>query len=419
MACGVRRPASGVEKKSDARLGSCALTPHPAPRTPHSSGGFSLIEILVVLGLIAFLTAAIVVILPRVSNASKLAATRATIKKVDELLNDRINGFQRWIQTQNTLAGTNAPSYVVSAGYTTQYKQNPPLYQLLASKTAFRTTFPQNFGEMSSPPAYNAANHKQITESAACLYIILTQAAVFDTEPPAAAELKGVEVADTDGDGLLEVVDAWGQPLRYYRWPTRLFRPATSASTVETPQTNSTNVNYFTLAPAPSPASILISSAPRGPLFAWSSTGTYSVGQTIQQTTNVSNLMMFQCTTSTPPGTPGGTQPNFGSVTAQGQTVPDGSNLVWTSVLDPLTIDSDDPNGIDSTGMYINETTFHTWSTYHVPLIVSCGTDGTLGLYEPFDATNFGTLAQPQFDSTDSSGFARNALYDNITNHQQ
>lgn len=27
------------------------------------------------------------------------------------------------------------------------------------------------------------------------------------------------EVQDTDGDGLLEFVDAWGQPLQFYRWP--------------------------------------------------------------------------------------------------------------------------------------------------------------------------------------------------------
>ena len=27
------------------------------------------------------------------------------------------------------------------------------------------------------------------------------------------------EVKDTDGDGLLEFVDAWGQPLQFYRWP--------------------------------------------------------------------------------------------------------------------------------------------------------------------------------------------------------
>ena len=27
------------------------------------------------------------------------------------------------------------------------------------------------------------------------------------------------EVADTDGDGLLEFVDSWGRPLQFYRWP--------------------------------------------------------------------------------------------------------------------------------------------------------------------------------------------------------
>ena len=60
--------------------------------------------------------------------------------------------------------------------------------------------------------------------------MILTQAAVFDTELPAAGDLKGVEIVDTDGDGLMEIVDAWGQPLRFYRWPTCLFRPAPRVS---------------------------------------------------------------------------------------------------------------------------------------------------------------------------------------------
>jgi hypothetical protein len=52
-------------------------------------------------------------------------------------------------------------------------------------------------------------------------------------------------------------------------------------------------------------------------------------------------------------------------------------------------------------------------------LIVSCGTDGQLGLFEPNDPQNFGSLAQPQADTTDATKFNRNAMYDNITNHQQ
>src|ERR1700691_4846718 len=80
--------------------------------------GFSVIEMLVVIGLIAFLTAAIVAVVPRVAYSAKAAATRATIKKVDELLNDRINGFRRWINKQNQLAGSgtsNPPSYVTNS----------------------------------------------------------------------------------------------------------------------------------------------------------------------------------------------------------------------------------------------------------------------------------------------------------------
>src|SRR5579863_2927303 len=238
---------------------------------------FSLVEVLVVIGLIAFLTAAIVAVLPRVANSAKVAATRATIKKVDELLNDRINGFQRWIQTQNTIAGNNAPGYVVAAGFGTQYSQNPPLYQFLGAKTAFRASFPQTFAELTTPPSYDASKHKPVTESAACLYIILTKAAVFDTEPPAAGDLKGVEVADTDGDGLPEIVDAWGNPLRFYRWPTRLFRPAASLGTVETQQVNLATWNSVQPGPAPTPFSILVSSAPRGPLLQWTRNTPYQV----------------------------------------------------------------------------------------------------------------------------------------------
>ncbi len=394
----------------------------PEKRTSNPRTGFSLIEVLIVIGLIAFLTAAVVVIMPRVGNAAKVSATQATIKKVDELLNDRINGFVRWIQTQNTQAGNNPPPYVINAGYgTTQYQQNPALYQILATKYWFRRFFPQNFTETTPVPTYNASVHKQVTESAACLYLILTQASVFDTDPVAAADLRGLELADTDGDGLMEIVDAWGQPLRYYRWPTRLFRPAMSSGSVATP-----GWNNLEPAPAPTPASLLISTATRGPNSQWTANTPYSVGQNIQPAAvPAGDVMMYQCTvapTVTSP-TSGGTQPTWNTATSAGTSPSSGidGNITWVAVLDPLAVDGDDPNGLASSN-FVNETGpqyFHTWGTYHIPLLVSCGTDGLLGLFEPYDATNFGTLAQPQFDPTDTTGLAQSAMYDNLTNHQK
>ncbi len=127
----------------------------------------------------------------------------------------------------------------------------------------------------------------------------------------------------------------------------------------------------------------------------------------------VANPMMYQCTVA---GTSGGTEPNPWGTSA-GLTTTD-STVTWQAALDPLAIDSDDPNGLISFGSnLVTESTFHTWGTYHVPLIVSCGTDETLGLFEPYDAANFGTLAQPQLSG--AGGFLMDPLFDNITNHQQ
>ena len=51
------------------------------------------------------------------------------------------------------------------------------------------------------------------------LYAILVEGqgplgSVFNAD-----EFSDREVRDTDGDGLPEFVDAWGEPLQFYRWP--------------------------------------------------------------------------------------------------------------------------------------------------------------------------------------------------------
>src|ERR1700730_9617846 len=161
------------------------------PRRPRTGsarggrGGFSLIEILVVIGLIAFLTAAIVAIIPRVGNAAKVAATRATIKKIDEMLNDRINGFRRWIQKQDQQAGTGIPSYV-DLGTLALTNGNLPQAKILCVKKLFSQNFAQTYSEF--PQSIQSANprggsHSAVTDSAECLYLFLTKGPLFDTEP--------------------------------------------------------------------------------------------------------------------------------------------------------------------------------------------------------------------------------------------
>jgi type II secretory pathway pseudopilin PulG len=353
---------------------------------------FSLIEILVVLGLIAFLTAAIVVVLPRIANASKVTATRATIKKVDELLNDRMNGFKRYIQTQDALAGSGTPSYVIKWATNSQYPLNPALARVLAIKLEFRQNFPQMLSEMKSPPTYTVSAHNQNTESAACLYQILTQMAVYDTEQPSTTDLKGVEVADTDGDGLMEVVDAWGQPLRFYRWPTRLVRAASPATTGQ-----SIGASQYAIQINPQ----------------WTVTFT---GMTPNETTTVSAQSLISSITVPPAST---------LTLLQEQT---------TAIVKDLAKDPDDPSGLIQSAMTQTsppplftptafETNFHTPDTYFTPLILSAGPNDTgpdaplLGLYEPWDTTNFGYLAQPVLTNATNRS-VETAVFGYITNHQ-
>ncbi len=418
-----------------------SLSPRPGRRRSarRARRGFSLVEILLVIGLIAFLTAAIVAVVPRVANAAKTAATRATIKKVDEMLNDRINGFRRWIQRQDQIAGSGAPSYVSQAtlaavGY------NVPKAKVIAVKQLFQQNFPQTYSEL--PQAIQTANprgasHLPVTDSAECLYLILTQGALFDTEPPSATDLKAIEIADTDGDGIPEIVDAWGQPLRYYRWPTRLVRPAAYSSANNLGHLNNPGpldevVQQPISTPPPpvmippSPLSLaMVGAMPRPSLPVWAQNHPYNLGdKVVSGNTSSDYCVIYQCVVA---GTSNTTSP-FTGTQIVGSSVTDGTStpaLTWQVLIDPLSIDPDDPWGIATN--YISETpsgsiplpplTPNTWS---VPLIISCGSDGQLGLYEPYDAANFGTLAQPELlASGDPTYFNRGPMYDNISNHQQ
>jgi len=67
------------------------------------------------------------------------------------------------------------------------------------------------------PGSFYPESHDPATESSECLYLILSEPRLG---PSMVESIPERFIQDTDGDGLLEFVDAWGQPLRYYRWPT-------------------------------------------------------------------------------------------------------------------------------------------------------------------------------------------------------
>jgi prepilin-type N-terminal cleavage/methylation domain-containing protein len=74
-------------------------------------------------------------------------------------------------------------------------------------------------GNNSALVTTNLANHTHKTARSEMLYAILVEGMGPLGSAFAPDDFTSREVADTDGDGLPEFIDAWGEPLQFYRWP--------------------------------------------------------------------------------------------------------------------------------------------------------------------------------------------------------
>ncbi len=182
--------------------------------------GFTLIEILVVIAIIAFLAAILTTVVGTMVGTARVKATRSTIKKVSGMLQRRMDAFERAIKIQNDKS---TPDYAVS--WLSTAGGNIETAKVYGRKALFRTQFSQRFSEMDTPPSYDITKHLAATESSEVMYYFLTQMESFGAPPVESDSFIASELQETDGDGLMEIVDAWGNPLRFYRWPTRLVKP--------------------------------------------------------------------------------------------------------------------------------------------------------------------------------------------------
>ena len=92
----------------------------------------------------------------------------------------------------------------------------PSLWQNYRRRAGFDRNLPavNNWPVQTGRPAKFrwSVSHQQ----AECLYLIL--AAIQDGDTTALDYFKESEIADTDGDGMPEIVDAWGRPIQFLRW---------------------------------------------------------------------------------------------------------------------------------------------------------------------------------------------------------
>lgn len=420
-------------------------------RWAHNVSAFTLIEILIVLTIVSVLAAALGVTISNMLTSAKEAQTTATLRKIDGLMVERQQGlqrafdgrdFQRFVKDTHEKLIQGDPANGIPQLYGLSSKS----VEAAARKDFARLFFPQRFVEMAdvrtgpapgTPGAdgipdriqfdevYGPAvtwsggtpnlptNHDPITESAELLYFALTRLEVFGSPLVSVDEFSTREVADTDNDGLPEFIDGWGQPLRFYRWPTRLFKPFGLFGSNQVPGGPGDD-----------------SGSPSGADFS----DLYEIGWPGSDDVVIHPDVRFLAriyVTGIPRG----------PVTVGG--------LPIVGDYDQLNVDPDDAFGVlleqakllSSHGIpmlnAVSESRYHTLDTYHRPLVVSAGPDGFLGLYEPnhtedlpsfngvLDAgedangngfLDLGILAQPLNEDAATGDLNGNGLVDTFTN---
>jgi prepilin-type N-terminal cleavage/methylation domain-containing protein len=419
--------------------------------------GFTLLELLMVIAIISMLMSLVFFVMNGLTENAEEEATKTTVNKVTRLLEQRTEAFDRAFKGSRRDTYVRATVGLLTAidgrfdFYRIHPEQAPPAIVLLARKAAFRFEFPQRMVELIINAATDDANNNGLpdtveqkiavpsartalllqtgsepsaaaiqslvdsrwathqanlaagtdtTESSELLYYILVVSGTFGSSPVDADQFSGIEVADTDEDGLPEFIDAWGEPLRFYRWPTRLIDPtapnpfkpdffAVNDSTEVDPDPDGDELSdgmREILSTERLYAGVLIRGLPPAPVPLPGPSG----GMTIQR-----DLLFVD------PDDPVG--------------------LLYSFIEDPQYTSM----GIDLTQEF-NEAKYHTPDTYHVPLIVSAGPDGLLGLREPTDTVAasgiFGNLAQyagTTVSSPTPSSAVTDALFDNITSRNR
>ena len=202
--------------------------------TQHRSRpAFTLVELLMVIMLIGILASFVLVALARVTQSAKEDRTKAQIMKIHELL------MERWEQYRyRRVPATPAMTMMRTSGGNINNRAMA-FQRLIAIRELMRMELPTFKSDVESAPVFlrdplnstlpfqpatwrayrNRAASAAWDEShqqAECLYLILSR--IRDADSSALEYFRETEIGDVDGDGMKEILDAWGNPIQWMLW---------------------------------------------------------------------------------------------------------------------------------------------------------------------------------------------------------
>jgi prepilin-type N-terminal cleavage/methylation domain-containing protein len=194
--------------------------------------GFTLAELLVVVLILAVLVSLITAAVFRFIGGQSERNTETMLHK----LHDGVQ--QQWSEASKEIKLSTPPLSVqgLAGG-------DMALAQVIWLKLRLRREFPMSYDEILQPwgtysslqsdlpqiPSYVAAlngrttANDRTTESSACLLIALQNHPHKGMKFNAEESLGASAIKDTDGDGVPEIIDGYGNPIAFFRWGTQAY----------------------------------------------------------------------------------------------------------------------------------------------------------------------------------------------------
>ena len=217
-------------------------------RAFHCRRSFTLVELLIVTAIITLLASTVLYAMHGVQEDAREKRTETQIIKIHELIAERWRGYQTRklplrlppadtglvyrsiirLQAMREVMRMELPDRITDLLWTPTRSISPPslwrsyrrksgLTNLIGGLNEQQWLRDKSAWPSARPSVNEAAGLWSVQfQGAECLHLILSS--MQDGDRPALEFFKSTEIGDVDGDGQLEVLDAWGRPIEFLRW---------------------------------------------------------------------------------------------------------------------------------------------------------------------------------------------------------